>query len=84
MGLILQRVAEEPTLNRGVAAAIVFKAAQRGELSPPPAAPGAVASIAPTNLRPAETAWCEQCDQRVSGAKAARCASPFCKVKVAA
>jgi hypothetical protein len=39
-------------------------------------------SVAPaTFLKPAEIAWCEQCDQRVSGAHAARCASPFCSMK---
>lgn len=37
-----------------------------------------------TFLKPAETAWCEQCDQRVSGARAAACASAFCKLKAKA
>jgi hypothetical protein len=36
---------------------------------------------APSCLKPAETAWCEQCDQRVSGAKASACTSPFCRLK---
>jgi hypothetical protein len=34
-----------------------------------------------TFLKPAEVAWCDQCEARVSGAKAAACASPFCKLK---
>jgi hypothetical protein len=33
------------------------------------------------DLRPAEITWCEQCDQRVSGAKVAACASAFCSLK---
>ena len=38
----------------------------------------------PTFLKPAETDWCTQCDQRRSGAQAAKCRSAFCKLKVAA
>lgn len=34
-----------------------------------------------TFLKPAEVAWCSQCDQRVSGAKAARCTSRWCSLK---
>jgi hypothetical protein len=34
-------------------------------------------------LKPAEMGWCSQCDRRVSGSQAARCASPFCAVKQA-
>jgi hypothetical protein len=34
-----------------------------------------------TFLKPAEIAWCSQCDQRVSGAKAARCLSRWCSLK---
>jgi len=36
----------------------------------------------PTDLRPAEMAWCSQCDRRVSGAHAGRCTDRFCKLKV--
>jgi hypothetical protein len=43
-----------------------------------------VYTVAPTFLKPAETAWCDQCDRQVSGARAAKCASKFCKLKVAA
>jgi hypothetical protein len=42
------------------------------------------AGLAPTAMRPTEKAWCEQCDQRRSGAQAASCASPFCKLKAKA
>lgn len=44
----------------------------------------AQAAPAPTHLLPAEMAWCSQCDQRVSGAKADRCTSPFCSLKAKA
>jgi hypothetical protein len=33
-------------------------------------------------LLPAQVAWCDQCDQRVSGAKAAKCADRHCSLKV--
>jgi hypothetical protein len=36
-----------------------------------------------TDLRPAEMAWCEQCELRRSGAQAAACTSPWCKLKSA-
>jgi hypothetical protein len=35
-----------------------------------------------TDLRPAEMAWCEQCELRRSGAQAAACTSPWCKLKL--
>jgi hypothetical protein len=49
------------------------------EPDPPPQPP----AIGPdsTWLKPAEIAWCEQCEQRVSGTKAAACTSPWCKLK---
>jgi len=70
------------------AAAIAFRDCWRGRndrggadltVLPPP-----VATRLATSLRPAEMAWCEQCDQRVSGAKAAACPSQFCSLKVKA
>lgn len=48
---------------------------------PPPIKAGPPLSAV---LKHAETAWCEQCDQRVSGAKAAQCTSQFCSLKVKA
>lgn len=36
---------------------------------------------ATTSLKPAEMAWCNQCDSRRSGAQAAACQSPFCSLK---
>lgn len=45
---------------------------------------GAPIALAPTNMRPAEMAWCQQCDRRVSGAHAARCGDRFCKLKTQA
>lgn len=44
----------------------------------------AVVSPVSSAIQPTQTAWCSQCDQRVSGAKAARCSSPFCALKVKA
>lgn len=41
--------------------------------APPPAAPQIEAE--------APRRWCAQCDRRVTGADAARCASRFCKAK---
>jgi hypothetical protein len=86
---ILGLIATDPSLNRGTAAVIVFKAAQRGEeptptRTLPPALPAQVPTIIDTPLKPAETAWCDQCDQRRSGAQAATCADRFCKLKVKA
>lgn len=82
---ILQLVATDPSLNRGTAAVIVFKAARRGE-EPSPTRPTAAPAAVPigTFLKAAELAWCEQCYQRVSGAKAAQCSSVFCKLKAKA
>jgi hypothetical protein len=83
-GRFAQAIADDLTLKRPQAAEKVLRAAwvecsqpQLGQTASPP--PGAVAA---TFLRPAETAWCDQCDQNVSGAKAERCASPFCKLKI--
>jgi hypothetical protein len=49
--------------------------------------PAASAQISDTNratfLKPAELAWCDQCDQRKSGAQAAACTSRFCSLKEA-
>lgn len=79
---ILQLVAEQPKMNRALAAAIVFKNAFRQDRDPPKS-PVAMAPP-PTPLAPAEMAWCEQCDQRRSGSQAASCASQFCKLKAQA
>jgi hypothetical protein len=35
-------------------------------------------------LKPAETDWCDQCDQRRSGAQATACQDKFCKLKAKA
>jgi hypothetical protein len=84
---ILQLVAADPSLNRGTAAVIVFKAAQRGgEPTPTRPAPSQQAGVSAQRIiesppMPAGTAWCDQCDQRVSGVKAEACTSPFCSLK---
>jgi hypothetical protein len=49
------------------------------EPDPPPQPPATGPES--TWLKPAEIAWCEQCEQRVSGTKAAACTSPWCKLK---
>lgn len=88
---ILQLVAADPSLNRGTAATIVFKAAQRGEeptpmraVPPTPQQQQPEAVPYGSFLKPAEMAWCDQCERRVSGAAAAACTSQFCKLKVKA
>lgn len=57
--------------------------AEAGANRPPPAkrSPAAAEPPAPTSLKPSEVAWCDQCEQRVSGVKAAACRSPWCKLK---
>jgi hypothetical protein len=59
-------------------AELVFRRAWRSRNNPSPSLPQ------PTQIEVTETAWCAQCDQRVTGAKAARCASPFCSLKAKA
>jgi hypothetical protein len=90
---VLQLISNDPSLNRGTAAVIVFKAAQRGEEPMPTRAPAGPVSQLSTGghappvyvkLDPAETTWCDQCDQRRSGAQAAACSSPFCSLKAKA
>jgi hypothetical protein len=91
-------IATDPSLKRNQAAEQVLRAdwveysQARHGLPPAPKVeqhdPGGCAppvyTVAPTFLKPAETAWCDQCDRQVSGARAAKCASKFCKLKVAA
>jgi hypothetical protein len=79
-------IADNPSLKRAAAAASVLRAAwvdysqaKLGMREPPPIA--APEPSPPTFLKPAETDWCEQCDARVSGVKAAGCTSPFCSMK---
>jgi hypothetical protein len=43
--------------------------------------PGGGTPVAATSMKPAEMAWCEQCDQRRSGVQASACQSPFCSLK---
>jgi hypothetical protein len=50
------------------------------EPEPPKLTPVAAA----TDMLPGQTAWCAQCDQRVSAAKANACPSPFRKAKAVA
>lgn len=80
-------VGEDHNLNRRRAAEQVFRDCWRGRnaqdlanrtVLPSPASPLS------SPLKPAETAWCSQCDQRVSGARAEKCTSPFCSLKVKA
>jgi len=66
--------------NTRDAAAIVFRDCWRGRNERPATDLTAI----PTLLKPAEMGWCTQCDQRVSGAHAAKCTSPFCSLKAKA
>lgn len=75
-------ICEDHNLNRRRAAELVFRECWRNRneqdltnrtVLPPP-----------THLKPDEMAWCSQCDQRVSGAAAAKCASRFCSLKAKA
>jgi hypothetical protein len=81
-----QAVADDPNLKRPQAAEKVLRAAwseySQAQLGQPAAASAQPAAISATFLKPAETAWCDQCDQQVSGAHAGRCSSPFCKLKI--
>jgi hypothetical protein len=83
-------IAEDPNLKRGSAAAKVmrkawvdYSQAQLGRERIPMVAHDAGGHAPPvlTRLKPDEVAWCEQCDRRVGGAKAAQCPSPFCSLK---
>lgn len=90
---IQRTIGDDPNLNRRRAAEKVFREAWGGAKATNDAAIGMpVAARSPSVpsptldsiLKPAEMAWCEQCDRRVSGAVAARCTDRFCKLKVAA
>jgi hypothetical protein len=72
--IMLQRAASDEGLT--IAARTVVLAAYDS------ANATALPSVA-TYLKPGEMAWCSQCDRRVSGSQADRCASPFCAVKQA-
>lgn len=74
-----QAIADDLTLKRPQAAEKVLRAAwvKRDQVEQPPVED----TPAPSFLKAAEMAWCDQCDSRVSGAQASRCASPFCKLK---
>lgn len=56
----------------------LYRATLRPESRPAPPQP------VREDIPPAAMIWCEQCDQRVSGAQANRCASPFCKARAEA
>lgn len=59
------------------ASELVFRQVWRSRhLAAPPELPG--------EIPPTATIWCQQCDQRVSGAKANVCTSPFCKARAQA
>lgn len=79
-----QAIGDDPNLKRPQAAERVLRAAwvEFTQAQPGGLKAAAPATPAPTFLKPAETSWCDQCDQRVSGAKAERCTSPFCTMKI--
>jgi hypothetical protein len=58
----------------------VFRQAWRARHNAPATLPRPTAEPQP----PSASIWCTQCDQRVSGAKANACASPFCAAKAKA
>lgn len=88
-------IADDPNLKRSQASIAVLRKAWRPPAvqaaapvaddysSRAPSQPAALntSTTLQTFLKPAEVAWCEQCDQRVSGAKASRCTSRFCSLK---
>lgn len=94
---IMQATADDPDLSRQAAALKVLRAAwarsgaeplpiaARSPAPLPIAAPRPMAPVRVGRLAsPAEPTWCTQCEQRVSAARAASCASPFCKAREAA
>jgi hypothetical protein len=83
--LILTHVGETGMRRSKASADIISRKWEALECRLAPAKPVVPETAPPaTFLLPAETAWCEQCDQRVSGARAERCASPFCSLKAKA
>jgi hypothetical protein len=82
--LVASRAAAEAGGSTREGAEVAFRAAWRARHSPPVAKVATVpAPSFAVALAPAEMAWCQQCDQRVSGARAARCADRFCKMRQA-
>ena len=85
-----QAKAEELNLKHSHAAEKVIRAAWvewRHPRAGQPMQPIEAGGCAPpvfVALRPAEIAWCDQCDQRRSDAQVAACASPFCSLKARA
>jgi hypothetical protein len=61
--------------------AVAMCAVLRAEIDQPTLDKVVSIAPAPTDMLPAEKAWCQQCDASVSGAIVARCRSPFCKLK---
>jgi hypothetical protein len=79
-------IVDDPNLTRARSAEKVLRSAwvefSQAKLGMPDDAPAADGAVAVgTFLKPHEVAWCEQCEGRVSGFKAARCTDPFCKMK---
>ena len=76
----IQRLSGETGCARRDAAKQIFERAWRDRFLAPATLPVTEDSSKPSG----EIVWCAQCDQRVSGAKAARCTSPFCSLKAKA
>jgi hypothetical protein len=80
-----QAIADDSNLKRSQAAEKVIRRDwvefSQAQLGFRPVAAPAADEPAPTFLKSAEIAWCEQCDARISGARAAQCTSPFCSLK---
>jgi hypothetical protein len=72
-----------PALRGAQSPERVIDVPRRVPPSPPQAVaePRRVEGPAPTFLSPAERAWCGQCEALKSGAAAAKCTSPWCKLK---
>jgi hypothetical protein len=91
--LALRRAAAAEKVIR--AAWVDYSTAQHGlprRIADPPAVerhdPGGCAppvfTAPPTFLEREQSAWCDQCDRRVTGGRAASCTDKFCKMKVPA
>lgn len=80
--LFARAIADDQTLKRAAAAEKVLRAAWVEHSNGTAGLPVPVTEDPPTTfLEQHQVEWCDQCQQRVSGMKAARCTDKFCKMK---